>query len=178
MARRAKSKGINFKVIVPVVCIIIIGITFYMINDMNKKIGQKNESNMTLIENAVEDGDVENETEEELQENTTQNEVKNEVSEEVKNEVSNKVSNTSKNNTKKDTTTTTNFAPAQPAVTDAKQEAIELVKKEWGADDTVNYVFEYINENGEYVVSVKDKSTATVKYYFRVNLDTKSVELD
>ena len=68
--------------------------------------------------------------------------------------------------------------PAIPGVTDEKQKAIELVKKQWGQDDTVNYVFDYVNENGEYVIAVKDKVSATVKNYFRVNLTTQTVELD
>ena len=63
-------------------------------------------------------------------------------------------------------------------MTDEKQKAIELVKEKWGKDDTVNYVFDYVNENGEYVIAVKDRASATVKYYFRVNLETESVELD
>lgn len=179
MARRAKkSKGTNFKVWVPIICVIVVGITFFMIHDMNKRIEEGNiPNNITSEQNAIENEleESENIIEENIvEENIVENEVSNEIVNEIKNEVNNKVSNTSKNNV----TTNTTFAPAVPAVTDKKQEAIELVKKEWGADDTVSYVFEYIDEKGEYVIAVKDKSSATVKYYFRVNLETKTVELD
>ena len=96
----------------------------------------------------------------------------------VVNETANEVENTALNNTTQNIVIHENVTPSQPAVTDKKQKAIELVKKECGNDKTVNYVFDYINENGEYVVAVKDKTSATVKYYFRVNLETETVELD
>jgi len=113
-----------------------------------------------------------------------QNDTQNEISNEVQNviEENTVIQNTITNNTVKNTTTfnTTNTTSSnyKPASTDKKQEAINLVKQDWGTDNTVSFSFEYINENGEYVVSVKDKATATVKYYFRVNIETGEVELD
>lgn len=172
-ARRGKKGGLKLSVLVPIICVIVVAITFYLIRDMEEKI-ENNEVQNTVggQENIVEDENVAQENtlqENQVEENVTQNE--------VSNEVENKVSNTTKN-TAASNSTVQNSAPAQPAVTDKKQRAIELVKKEWGTDDSVSYVFEYINENGEYVIAVKDKASATVKYYFRVDLDTETVELD
>lgn len=166
-ARREKKSKVNLKVWVPIICIIVIGIAFYMLHDIQNKIEENRPQNtINAPENQV--GNVvneENNTEENMiQENSTEN------------ETTNIAENTNISNNTNPTNSTS--APAKPAVTDQKQKAIELVKKEWGKDDTVDYVFDYINENGEYVVAVKDRATATVKYYFRVNLESGAVELD
>ena len=175
-ARRAKKKDNNIGIMLALVSIFLVAVTFFMLFDIKGKLKKTNQSDNTIsaeIENNVNNEIIGNDiTEPEIsnevnmEENTVANEV--EVS---NNTVTNQTSNTTKQ-------TNTSSAPAIPAVTDDKQKAIELVKKEWGSDETVSFSFDYINENGEYVVAVKDKSSATVKYYFRVNLQTESVELD
>lgn len=62
--------------------------------------------------------------------------------------------------------------------TDKKQEAIELVKKEWGEDSTVSFRCDHVTENGEYMIAVTSLETATVKNYFKVNLENKTVEVE
>ncbi len=166
-ARREKKSKVNLKVWIPIICIIVIGVTFYMLHDIQNKI-EKNGTQNTIN---VPQNQTENVINEEN--NTEQNIV-------PENQTENETTNTAENTNVSNSANTTNpaSAPAKPAVTDQKQKAIELVKKKWGKDDTVDYVFDYINENGEYVVAVKDRATATVKYYFRVNLETGAVELD
>lgn len=62
--------------------------------------------------------------------------------------------------------------------TDKKQEAINLVKQTWGEDDTVTFRCDSVNSNGEYIIAVVSKQSASVKNYFKVNLNTKTVEID
>ena len=62
--------------------------------------------------------------------------------------------------------------------TDKKQQAIGLVKDMWGEDDTVSFRCDSVSSNGEYIIAVVSKETASVKNYFRVNLTTKTVEVD
>lgn len=62
--------------------------------------------------------------------------------------------------------------------TDKKQEAINLVKQMWGEDDTVTFRCDSITANGEYIIAVYSTQSATVKNYFKVNLETKNVEVD
>lgn len=62
--------------------------------------------------------------------------------------------------------------------TDRKQEAIELVKKEWGEDNTVTFRCDYVTESGEYRIAVISTETASVKNYFTVNLENKTVEVE
>lgn len=171
MAKREKESKISLKVWVPILCIIVVGITFYMIHDIQSKVEEMNVKNTT---NAEQNKNEEPKNEAELIENEVEeNLVQNQVAQVPKN-TTNTAQNTSnpKNTSQNQSSITT-----QPGITDQKQKAIELVKKEL-QDNSVNYVFDYVNENGEYVIAVKDKNSATVKYYFRVNLETETVELD
>lgn len=168
MARREKKKKINLRIVVPVVCIVVVGVTFFMLHDIQKRIEKMDTENIVNQDEnqIVESGNVEgnNQVEEDTVFNADLNASQNETTN----------TNVSTTNTKNNQNTTT----SQPGITDKKQKAIALVKKEWGADDTVDYVFDYVNENGEYVIAVKDRATATVKYYFRVNLEKQTVEID
>ena len=62
--------------------------------------------------------------------------------------------------------------------TDRKQEAINLVKKTWGEDDSVTFRCDSITNSGEYIIAVISKDSARVQNYFKVNLDKKTVEID
>lgn len=174
MSRAKRSKKSNgVKIWLPILCIVIVAITFFMIHDMQRQIDNAGDiDNSKFSANEVVDG------EDSIQ---AENVIENDVNDENVVEESNVVSNETSDKTEKKNTTVQNNTQSQPAtagITDKKQKAIELVKKEWGADDTVDYVFDYVNENGEYVIAVKDRATATVRYYFRVNLETETVELD
>lgn len=176
-ARRQKRKKFNFLTWISIISIIVVGITFYMLNNIQTHIDEGQEQNI-LSEDAANSIISDNEN---IEENVINQEIENTLV--VENEVENEVSknNTTKNETVKNQTTsstTANTGKYQPAVTDQKQKAIELVKEMWGSDSSVNYAFEYINEKGEYIISVKDKSSATVRNYFRVDLQTETVELD
>lgn len=174
MGRRERSKKSKFKIKIwlPILCVVVVGATFYMIYDIQNKVDRLTEyevsnetQNSISSENATNENEIEN--------SVVQNEVANETTNAVINvtNTSRPVTNTNANNNKNNTS-------FNPGVTDQKQRAIELVKKEWGKDNSVDFLFDYVNENDEYVVAVKDKATATVKYYFRVNLETGTVELD
>ena len=67
---------------------------------------------------------------------------------------------------------------ADTGTTDKKQQAIFLVKEKWGEDDSVTFRCDSVSTNGEYIIAVVSKESASVKNYFRVNLSTKSVEVD
>lgn len=62
--------------------------------------------------------------------------------------------------------------------TDKKQDAISLVKEKWGEDSTVTFRCDSVSSDGEYIIAVVSKETASVKNYFKVNLTTKTVEVD
>ena len=62
--------------------------------------------------------------------------------------------------------------------TEKKQEAINIVKSMWGEDSTVTYRCDSITSDGKYIVAVVSLETASVKNYFRVDLTTKTAEVD
>lgn len=172
MSRAKREKSSKLKIWVPIICVIVVGITFYMIHDIQTKIEKMEPQNQIEEEEIVQD-----QATDEEKNNMVENTVESQMNFVVENIISNTTENkTPKNETKPNKTQSS--TPANPGVTDQKQKAIELVKKEWGQDETVNYVFDYVNENGEYVIAVKDRASATVKNYFRVNLETETVELD
>lgn len=170
MARREKKSKINLKIWLPIICIIVVGVAFYMMHDIKNKIAQN--ENITNKEQDMQTN--QNEIENIMEENVIDEQ---NVIEESNNQIiENTVENASpvQNSVLKNSTTQSNGV----GITDKKQKAIELVKKQWGEDDTVDYVFDYVNENGEYVIAVKDRNTATMKCYYRVNLETETIELD
>lgn len=61
---------------------------------------------------------------------------------------------------------------------DKKQEAIDLVKKQWGEDNTVTFSCDSITSDGIYIIAVTSKERAVVLNYFKVNLTDKTVTLD
>lgn len=153
-----------FKYAFPVICILIVIITFWMLSDIRSKVD--NELYNT--------DDIANNTDEEFE--VTENEISNEV-ENIVNEISNEaniIENTQNN-------VTNQIVPEEDieeGSTAKKQEAISLVKQAWGEDNSVSYRCESVNSNGEYVVAVILKSSGSVKAYFNVNLETKKVEID
>ena len=129
--------------------------------------------------------------------NKNENEVTNEIVNEIENEVSNEITNNVENEVETNTAVENkveevvieNVIEVEPqgtiyetnsdiGTTDKKQEAINLVKEKWGEDDTVTFRCDSVTSGGEYIIAVVSKETATVKNYFKVNLATKSVEVD
>jgi len=157
-SRRSKKKSENSMIWFLLIIVIILIALIFLVN--KNEIEDENDVNNDFENTQIINEEIESD----------------EVIEEV---VENNISNEDNEKTEKEENAVMNPPVAsKPAVTDQKQKAIELVKAEWGEDDTVSYVFDYINEKGEYVIAVKDKASATVKNYFRVNLETEIVELD
>lgn len=155
---------------VPALCVIAVVATFYMIFDMNKKIEEKNynvddinneaENNTSSDENSV---DNEN-TNSENASNTTAN----------NNSTNNNSSNNSKNTS---TSVSENKEPVGNLTdsTDKKEQAINLVKKNWGDDNTVLFDC-YVNSNDEYIVTVSSTSGKVISYY-KVDLEKGQIDL-
>lgn len=153
------------KFIVPIVCVLVVIVTFYMIFDIRSKIEEKNYNtdNISVDENEVSEENIVEEENTVSEENTIAEE--NTVSKET-----NTVENTSSKeevSEEEDTYSTKKL-----------DEAKALVKKAWGEDDTVYFTNEGLNSEGLYMVAARDKTSTAVKNYFKVNLDTKKVQVD
>lgn len=156
----------KFKIAVIVICIILVIISVWAVF-INKNENNNNNINNEVIENKIED----NETDKEniVEEDTIQNEIV-EQEEPIQTEPN----------------TGTSVVPSSAiyesnsdvGTTDKKQAAIELVQNYWGEDSDATFRCDYVDSNGEYVIAVSSLQTASVKGYFRVNLENKSVEIE
>lgn len=146
------------------IVIVLITIVIIVLFSVFRKKDEPDISNENLIEN-----NIENEIEKnEIDTNTfNENEVKNEIEETI-----------IENITEVEPQGTVYESNSDLGTTDKKQQAIDLVKQTWGEDDTVTFRCDSVNSKGEYVIAVVSKETASVKNYFKVNLKTKTVEID
>lgn len=85
---------------------------------------------------------------------TSTNEVVNEIINEPKNEVvENEVENTVSSETLEESPKT------------SKEKAIDIVKKDWGKDSSVNFSVQGMDGNGNYIVVVSNSDTQVLAFY-------------
>jgi len=135
--------------LMPIIVVVIVCITFYMIFDINRKVEEINYNTDNILEVNTDAID-ENKTTE----------------------------NTNIENTLEEDSSPVAKDEFAEGTTDKKQQAIDLVKEKWGEDSTVSFRCDSVNSSGEYIIAVISKSSATVKNYFKVNLKDKTVELE
>ena len=97
-------------------------------------------------------------------ENTTNNNGKNEIEE---NNIVEPEANEIENNVVEDETTT---------ALNPEEEAKQIVKENWGEDDSVYFSCDAI-ENGKYIVCVRDSETTYELYRYYVDLETGTFEI-
>ena len=157
----------SIKIIIPLICILIVGVAFYMIFDIKNKVEEVNYGTNDIEVNEVEE-EIKIEAENIIEEKEDTNTVENETS------TNTAVSNTTDTNTVQEEVSDDEDAYSKNKLDLAKS----LVQKSWGEDSTVYFTNEGINSEGLYMVAARDKTSTAVKNYFKVNLDTKKVEVD
>ena len=157
----------SIKIIIPLICILIVGVAFYMIFDIKNKVEEVNYGTNDIDVNEVEE-EIKIEAENIIEENEDTNTVENETS------TNTAVSNTTDTNTVQEEVSDDEDAYSKNKLDLAKS----LVQKSWGEDSTVYFTNEGINSEGLYMVAARDKTSTAVKNYFKVNLRTKKVEVD
>lgn len=159
------------KFIFPAICVLVVVLTFVLLFDMKNKaskIADSKNANEVNTENVAHNT------------NTNTNIVENIVDENsAKSET---VENTNTTNTTKEEIKTPQTAVTSgddDKLAENKQnQAVELVKQKWGSDSKVYFTNESVNSKGEYIVAARDKSSTEVKNYFKVNIETGTVEVD
>lgn len=155
----------NTKIIIAVILVILV-IVICCCTFM-KKDKKESKNNENVIANEI----VENTVEENVLDNSIANEI-------VENKVVEEKEPIIENVTEVKPQGTVYESKTDAGTTDKKQEAIALVKEKWGEDSTVTFRCDSVSTNGEYVIAVVSKESASVKNYFKVNLKTKTVEVD
>lgn len=151
------------KIGIAVVVIIITIVVCTLIFKNDNKENEVNTNTLENVENVYNEKNVVNNT-------TIENVVENKAEE--KPVVENKKLET------KDFTNSIYEDNSSVGTTDKKQEAINLVKNQWGEDDSVTFSCDSITPDGIYVIAVTSKERAVVLNYFRVDLSSKSVTID
>ena len=153
----------NAKIIIAVVLVILVIILCFFKIGKNKENENEVKNETISAANEVVEDEAEN-VENEVEENTIENEV---VEEEIVENV-----------TEVKPQGTVYESNSNAGTTDKKQDAIALVKEKWGEDSTVTFRCDSVSNDGVYIIAVVSKETATVKNYFKVDLNTKTVEVD
>ncbi len=148
------------------IAIAVIIITIIVCVLIFKNNSKTDEANTNTVENIVNTANEENVINNTAIENVVENKVKeNTVVEDQKLET-------------KDFTNSVYEDNSSVGTTDKKQEAINLVKSQWGEDDSVTFSCDSITSDGIYVIAVTSKERAVVLNYFKVDLSSKSVTID
>lgn len=161
------------KILIIVIAIIaVLAICVFAYENVNSK----KEENETITEENIVEENKANEINDIIEENIVEENI---VEENV---VNNKVNNESENLTVNLPPPSTTYqsetayeSAGDVGSTNKKEEAINLVKEKWGEDNTVTFSCDSVTADGEYIIAVTSLETATVRNYFRVNLQTKEV---
>ena len=155
------------KILIAIVLIVIVVVVLFF--TFRSGDGEKLNNNQTVNNSAINESNDENNTSNNISNNTVNNTSNNE------NKVENKSTETVSNLVEQGAVYKNN---SEVGTTDKKQQAIDLVKIKWGEDSTVSFSCDSVEENGEYIIAVTSLETATVRNYFRVNLETKEVTIE
>lgn len=156
------------KVVIVVLCIVVLGAIYFIVSDMKGKVDNKKKNENTVTNTSNTANVIANTTA------TPTNVVQNKV------EATPTVAATPEPteapiDTNSEETDITELANED----ERRNEAIELAKRKWGEDDdSVYFTNEGKNEDDEYLVSVRSKTTTFIEVTFKVNLETKKVTAD
>lgn len=111
--------------------------------------------------------------------NNIKNEIHNQIDEKVQNEIENIIENTITNDVEENEDEENQKEPETNGAQtgeDDRQKAINMAKKEWGEDENVSFKIDEQTENGKFVVSVVDKSTTKVIFWYSVDVKNNTIE--
>lgn len=167
-----KKKESNWSVIILVIILIVV---FAYLLSENKHVLQT-------------DGKVEQNKVNNVVNNTTskpKNEVTNTKKEEntIKNEITNAIEKDNEelvddkeNKNEKVTEEDKKETNAAQTGNEDRQKAINMAKQEWGEDDSVSFKIDEQTENGKYTISVVDKNTTNVIFWYSVDVKNNTIE--
>ena len=138
--------------------VLVVGISYFAARELNKG-GEENKVTNTTTNTTTKNDNKQNKVNEtsNVQKNTVENTVTD----------TNKTENTVDNNS----TTETNTETFENTPQTEEEKAISIVKKDWGANDvSVKMSVEGINDDGTYIISVRDSSTTEAKAFYKVNV--------
>jgi len=152
------KKSMYIGIVIIIFMIIIICVFAFMGN--GKKQNTTVNSNAKLNEEEV------------LQNEQTNEQVNEQVNEVVENEQVNETTSNVETNEKENKVTSTETFEESPKT--AEEKAIEIVKKDWGQNDNLEFLVEGIDENGNYIVTVRDSKSTQALAFYTVNVTSQT----
>ena len=86
--------------------------------------------------------------------------------------------NVIENNVKNELEEVNSTEPEKTNTEKPEEKAIEIVKNNWGPDDTVYYSYDGIDKDGKYIICVRDKNTTKALYFYYVDIETGTFDID
>lgn len=164
MEKKKRIIAICIAVALAIITIVLIAKLISIKNNKEKEVANTNES--SIQSNVVENNIMENNT---IENNVIEN---SEIPE-----------NTVIDNEKKPSENNTNIGKEEITKTEIekeksnKEKAMEIVKKDWGEDNSVYFSFEGI-ENGKYIISVREEATTRTVNTYAVNVESETFTKD
>lgn len=59
-----------------------------------------------------------------------------------------------------------------------EEKAKNIVKENWGEDDSVYYSYDGLNSEGKYIICVRDKATTKALYWYYVDIETGAFDIE
>lgn len=59
-----------------------------------------------------------------------------------------------------------------------EEKAKQIVQENWGEDDSVYYSYDGINSEGKYIICVRDKATTKALYWYYVDVETGTFDIE
>lgn len=123
-------------------------------NEMNSNIINETIQNNTVVENSINEIVENTTTENNVIENTNSSDSNQQSGKE---EIDNETMKKEENN---------------------REKAIGIVKEDWGEDDKVQFEFDSIDNNGNYVVCVRDRQTRNALFWYTVNIEKETFSIE
>lgn len=99
----------------------------------------------------------------------------NTVENKIENEVTNKSENEEEINAEQEHTKTNPEEKEDANKESNEEKAIDVAKKEWGTDNSVYFEFDHVDSKGNYVISVRQKSTTKALAWMTIDIENSKV---
>ena len=151
-------------ILIIIIIVAVVGISYFVTKELNNSGFGNNTKNTTATTNTTtKNKGIENKT--------------NETSNVQKNTVENTTTVTNTENTVENTIVESNTETFENTPQSEESKVISIVKKDWGANNAnVKIEVEGINDDGTYIVTVRDSSTTEALAFYRINASNGKIE--
>lgn len=104
----------------------------------------------------------------------TENRAENKVENKVENSIANKVENNEVEDVEDSKETGIPDKSGEPKT--KLEKAIEIVKQDWGEDNSVYFAEDGQTQEGEYIICVRDSNTTSALAWYKVNIEDGTCE--